>query len=69
MPNEYEGWFRTLIRPVIGVASGVLAVFILRSGLLTFGDDLAWVAITALVFGFSERLFMGTMERLEGLPK
>jgi hypothetical protein len=69
VPNEYEGWFRTLIRPVIGIASGFLAVIILRSGLLTFGDDLAWVAITALAFGFSERLFMGTMERLEGLPK
>jgi hypothetical protein len=69
VPNEYEGWFRTLIRPVIGIASGFLAVVILRSGLLTFGDDLAWVAISALVFGFSERLFMGTMERLEGLPK
>jgi hypothetical protein len=69
VPNEYEGWFRTLIRPVIGIASGFLAVVILRSGLLTFGDDLAWVAITALAFGFSERLFMGTMERLEGLPK
>ena len=69
VPNEYEGWFRTLIRPVIGIASGFLAVVILRSGLLTFGDDLAWVAIAALAFGFSERLFMGTMERLESLPK
>jgi hypothetical protein len=69
VPNVYEGWFRTLIRPVIGIASGFLAVVILRSGLVTFGDDLAWVAIAALAFGFSERLFMGTMERLEGLPK
>ncbi|HET6470017.1 MAG TPA: hypothetical protein VFG43_16705 [Geminicoccaceae bacterium] len=69
VPNEYEGWFRTLIRPMIGIASGFLAVFILRSGLLTFGDDVAWVAIVALSFGFSERLFMGTMARLEGLPK
>ena len=33
VPNEYEGWFRTLIRPVIGIASGFLAVVILRSGL------------------------------------
>jgi hypothetical protein len=69
VPNEYEGWFRTLIRPVIGIASGMLAVVILRSGLTTFGDDLAWVAITALAFGFSERLFMGTMARLERLPQ
>jgi hypothetical protein len=69
VPNEYEGYFRTLIRPAIGITSGLLAVFMLRGGLFAFGDDLAWIAITALVFGFSERLFMGTMARLEGLPK
>jgi len=69
VPNEYEGWFRTAIRPTIGIASGFLAVFILRGGLFTFGDDLAWIAIVALIFGFSERLFMGTMARLEGLPR
>ena len=67
VPTEYEGTFRTLIRPVIGIASGFLAVFILRSGIFTFGDDLAWIAIVALVFGFSERLFIGTMARLESL--
>ncbi len=69
VPNEYEGYLRTLFRPIIGMASGVLAVVVLRGGLFTFGDDLAWVALVALVFGFSERLFMGTMARLEGMSE
>jgi hypothetical protein len=69
VPGEYEGYFRTLIRPVIGMASGFLAVFLLRAGVFAFGDDLAWVAIIAFVFGFSERLFVGTIEKMNTLPK
>jgi hypothetical protein len=64
--GEFETFASTVIRPLIGVTSGMLGVVLAASGILNFNGEKIFpgLAITAFILGFSERLVMGTVERL-----
>lgn len=64
--SEFEPFASTVIRPLIGATSGMLGVILAASGILNFqgGATFPGLAITAFILGFSERLVMGTVERL-----
>lgn len=63
--GEYESSAATVIRPLIGGTSGILGAALAATGILNFQDDvLPGLALTAFILGFSERLVMGTVERL-----
>ena len=63
--GDYEPFVATAIRPLIGSTSGILAAVLVASGILNFkGAEFPGLAIAAFLLGFSERLVMGTVERL-----
>jgi hypothetical protein len=56
----------TLLRPAVGALCAIPVVFLVYSGFLTFGHMSAtWTSVVlCLITGFSERWFLGVMERV-----
>jgi hypothetical protein len=56
----------TALRPAIGALCAIPVVFLVHSGFLKFGNSSAlWTSVVlCLVTGFSERWFLGLMERV-----
>jgi hypothetical protein len=63
-PSAFEGWIVTLARPLVGAVTGLVAVMFAQASLVTF-KSVAAIGLVAFVFGFSERLVMGAVQRLE----
>lgn len=64
-PGEYETAAATAIRPLIGGASGIVAAALFGSGLLAITTTpVPMLILICFVFGFSERIVMGTVESL-----
>jgi hypothetical protein len=64
-PGEFETSAATIVRPLIGGTSGVLGATLAATNILDFGGaPIAGLAIMAFILGFSERLVMGTVEKL-----
>lgn len=64
-PGEYETTAATAIRPLIGGASGIVAAALFGSGLLAITTTpVPMLILICFVFGFSERIVMGTVESL-----
>ncbi len=64
-PDAYEGLSVTAVRPLIGATSGLVALMLAASGLIDLGGDGLTLSFLALALGFSERLVLGTVRRLE----
>ena len=62
-PGAFEGW-SALARPLVGAVTGLVAVMFVQASLVTF-KSLAAVGLVAFLFGFSERLVIGAVQRLE----
>ncbi len=65
IPDQFTSIMVTIARPLIGAASGIIAVLSLKTGFFDLGDNnnvAVWLLAFAL--GFSERLVMGTMEKI-----
>lgn len=56
----------TIIRPIIGATSGLIAVLVLLSGIIALDLNVTACMIIAVTFGFSERLVIGTLSRISG---
>ncbi|MEE8295812.1 MAG: hypothetical protein V3R64_08880 [Sphingomonadales bacterium] len=64
-PERIASTLITLSRPAIGGASALAAIFFLQSKIISFGDlTLATYWAVAFSFGFSERLVIGTVEKM-----
>jgi hypothetical protein len=63
-PSAYEGWTVTLARPLVGAVAGLVAVMFVNASLVTI-KNVAAMGLLAFVFGFSERLIIGAVKRLE----
>ena len=68
-PDEFETLLVTFARPLIGATSGLIAIFLAHAGLVTFGNEVAGIGALAFLFGFSERLVIGTVQRFEDRQK
>ncbi len=64
IPDQFTSMWVTGARPLIGAASGLVAVFFSKAGIITIGDNTSAVMVLAFALGFSERLFMGTMKKI-----
>lgn len=63
-PAPYESLAVTFARPLVGAASGLIAVMLVRASLVEFKTTAA-IGLVAFLFGFSERLVLGAVQRLE----
>jgi hypothetical protein len=66
VPDRLMDFIITLVRPVIGGASALVSSFLFLSGII-HGDkfNLAFLFVVAFAFGFSERLVMRSVSRIE----
>ena len=66
VPDRMMDFIITLVRPVIGGASALVSTFFFLSGII-HGDkfNLAFLFVVAFAFGFSERLVMRSVSRVE----
>jgi hypothetical protein len=65
IPDHLANVAVTATRPVIGIVSGLVAILMLKSGVLNVPiNTVAW--IVPFVFGFSERVVMGALSAQEG---
>jgi hypothetical protein len=65
IPDHLANVAVTATRPLVGVVSGLVAILMLKSGVLSVPiNTVAWVL--PLVFGFSERLVMGALSAQGG---
>lgn len=64
VPGAFEGWMLTAARPIVGATSGVAGIMVVNASLVQFENGAA-IGLMAFVFGFSERLIVGAVERLE----
>jgi hypothetical protein len=68
IPETLSNVSVTLTRPAIGIASGIIAILAIKANLIPLKVDSAAAAavgdIVALAFGFSERLVIGTFEKV-----
>lgn len=69
IPDQFTSIFVTGARPLIGAASGMVAVFFLKTELFNLGNGTSAVWVLAFALGFSERLIMGTMEMIGNKSK
>jgi hypothetical protein len=67
-PGIYESAWVTAARPLVGAVSGVVAVMLVRASLVDFKSPAA-VGLVAFIFGFSERLIIGAVQRFEAAQK
>lgn len=67
-PSAFEGWMVTVARPLVGAVTGLVAVMFAQASLVTF-KNVAAIALIAFVFGFSERLVIGAVQRLESTQR
>ena len=65
IPDQFTSIWVTVARPLIGGASGLFAVFVMHAGLFNIDVGLGATWALCFAFGFSERLVLGTMERIE----
>lgn len=68
VPGAFESWMVTLARPIVGAVSGMMAIMLVQASLVDFKSGAA-VGLTAFLFGFSERLIIGAVKRLEAQQK
>ncbi|WP_207479621.1 hypothetical protein [Arenibaculum pallidiluteum] len=63
-PSAYEGLAVTVARPLVGAVTGLVAVMFVQASLVTF-KSIGAVGLVAFLFGFSERLLIGAVQRFE----
>jgi hypothetical protein len=67
IPELRHAWLITAGRPVVGAAVAIPIVLLLQAGLLNVGEVTPALVLGAcFVGGFSERWFVGRLEKLEG---
>ena len=67
-PGQFESFSVTIARPLVGLASGLVAAFLANSNIVEFKAAGA-VAVIAFAFGFSERLIIGAVQKFEAAQK
>jgi len=67
IPEAKASFLVTVVRPIIGAAVALPVLALIESGLLSLPDSQRlWVVLTfCFLAGFSERWFLGIMEKLE----
>ena len=65
IPDVFTSFFVTLVRPFIGAASGFVAAFLFTAGVVPLGTSASAFLLTAFALGFSERLVLGVIGRLD----
>lgn len=68
-PGEFETIWVTLARPLIGATSGFIAILLTPILPMNFENQVVGVCALAFLFGFSERLVIGTVQRFEDRQK
>jgi hypothetical protein len=67
-PGQFESFSVTSARPLVGLASGLVAALLANSNLVVF-EAAGAVAVIAFAFGFSERLIIGAVQKFEAAQK
>lgn len=63
IPDVFTSFWVTLVRPLIGAVSGLVAVLVFSTDLLNV--DFSGFMFAAFAFGFSERLVLGAIDKLD----
>jgi hypothetical protein len=69
VPSMFEGIWGTIARPLVGAVSGLIGYMLVTAGFVSLGGETIALTVVPFVFGFSERLVMGTVEKLETVQK
>src|SRR5687768_583487 len=65
-PDEFETFWVTAARPLLGAAAGLVALEVAGTGLIVgVNTNVAQMTTLAFLLGFSERLIIGTVEKFE----
>jgi hypothetical protein len=66
VPDRLMDFIITVVRPVIEGASALVSSFLFLSGIIHGGKfNVAFLFVIAFAFGFSERLVMRSVSRIE----
>ena len=65
IPDLFTSLSAILVRPIIGGVSGLVGLCIMSLGFLNVGDSMAALFLIIIAFGFSERLVLGAISRVD----